>query len=105
MAIKNFFELKLVGATPGKVIKAFRKNFNITQQELAGVTGIAETNISAIENDKVEIGVKRAVLIAAAFGINPSGLLFPRGYENSYGKDIKAVKVAAGKMMAKKKTG
>jgi hypothetical protein len=33
---------------------------------LAAVTGIAETNLSAIENDKVEIGVKRAVLIAAA---------------------------------------
>ncbi len=105
MATKNFFDLNLVEVTPGRVIKAFRKNFNITQQELAEVTGIAETNISAIENDKVEVGVKRAVLIAAALGINPSGLLFPHGYETSYGKDIKAVKSAAARMMAKKKVG
>ncbi|MBX9767612.1 MAG: helix-turn-helix domain-containing protein [Bdellovibrionales bacterium] len=105
MATRNFFDLKLPKATPGKVIKAFRKNFNITQQELAAVTGIAEANLSAIENDKVEIGVKRAVLIAAALGINPSGLLFPNGYETSYEKDVKAVQVASAKMMSKKKVG
>ena len=105
MAKQNFFDLKLTKATPGKVIKAFRINFNITQQELAEVTGIAETNLSAIENDKVEIGVKRAVLIATALGISPSGLLFPNGYESSYGKDIKVVQAAATKMMAKKKVG
>ena len=87
------------------MIKAFRKNFNITQEELATVTGIAETNLSAIENDKIEIGVKRAVLIAAALGINPSGLLFPSGYETSYKKDVKAVQAASAKMMAKKKVG
>ncbi|MEK6772933.1 MAG: helix-turn-helix transcriptional regulator [Bdellovibrionota bacterium] len=66
MSTRNFFDLKFPKTTPGKVIRAFRKNFNITQQELAEVTGIAETNLSAIENDKVEIGVKRAVQVASA---------------------------------------
>ncbi len=105
MATRNFFDLKFPKTTPGKVIRAVRKNFNITQQELAEVTGIAETNLSAIENDKIEIGVKRAVLIAAALGIGPSGLLFPNGYETVYQKDVKAVQVASAKMMAKKKVG
>ncbi len=105
MATRNILDLKFPKTTPGRVIKAFRTNFKITQQELAEVTGIAETNLSAIENDKVEIGVKRAVLIAAALGISPSSLLFPNGYETAYEKDVKAVQSASAKMMAKKKVG
>jgi len=100
---RNFFDLKQTKTTPGGVIKSFRKNFQITQQELVQVTGIAETNISSIENDKIEIGIKRAVLIAAAFGIDPASILFPNGFEASYGKDVKAVRLASEKMMAKKK--
>ena len=103
MTTRNFFDLKLINTTPGGVIKAFRRNFQITQQELAVVTGIAETNLSAIENDKIEIGIKRAVLIAAALGIDPASILFPHGYEASYGKDVRAVQVASAKLMAKKK--
>ena len=103
MAIRNFFDLKHEQATPGGIIRAFRKNFQITQEELAKVTGIAEANISAIENDKIELGVKRAVLMAAAFGIDPAQILFPNGYEASYGKDVKAVQQASAKLMAKKK--
>jgi transcriptional regulator with XRE-family HTH domain len=103
MATKNFFSLKQISASPGAVIKAFRNNFNITQKELAAVTGIAETNLSSIENDKLEIGLKRAVLIAAAFGIDPALILFPDGYESSYGKDIKAVQQASAKLIAKKR--
>ena len=102
---RNFFDLKQIKSTPGGVIKAFRKNFQFTQHELAEVTGIAEANLSAIENDRVEIGVKRAVLIAAAFGIDPALILFPNGYEASYNKDIKTVQKASEKMMARKKAG
>ena len=100
-----FFDLNQIKTTPGGVIKAFRKNFQITQQELAEVTGIAEANLSVIENDKIEIGVKRAVLIAAALGIDPSLILFPSGFEGSYSKDVKAVQQASEKMMAKKRVG
>lgn len=105
MAVKNFFDLKQVETTPGGVIKAFRKNFNITQQELADITGIAETNLSAIENNKIEIGVKRAVFIAAALGIDPALILFPNGYEESYGKDLKLIQQASAKLMSKKRAG
>ena len=100
---RNFSDLRHTKTTPGGVIKAFRKNFQMTQQELAQVTGIAETNLSAIENDKIEIGVKRAVLIAAAFGIEPASILFPNGFDASYSKDVKAVRIASEKLMAKKK--
>jgi transcriptional regulator with XRE-family HTH domain len=103
MATINFFDLKHAKTTPGQVIRAFRRNFNITQHELAEATGIAEANLSAIENGKTEIGVKRAVLIAAAFGIDPALILFPNGYESLYGKELRAVRQASAKLIAKKK--
>jgi|GEM_PF-1942763 transcriptional regulator with XRE-family HTH domain len=65
--------------TPGKIIKAFRSNFGITQMELAETTGISEKNISAIENDRREVGVLTAKRIAAFFGIDPAIILFPNG--------------------------
>lgn len=102
MKAKNFFDLKQVKTTPGGVIKAFRKNFQLTQHELAEMTGLTHTNISALENNRIEIGIKRAVLIAAAFGIDPSLILFPNGFEASYGKDVKAVRQASAKVLARK---
>ena len=102
---RNFFNLKQTKATPGGVIRSFRRNFRMTQRELAQVTGIAETNISSIENGRIEIGVRRAVLISAAFGIDPASILFPNGFEAFYVKDVKAVRSAAQKWMAKKKVG
>ena len=60
MKTLDFFSLRQSKATPGKEIGAFRKNFQITQSELASITGIAETNLRAMENDKLDIGLKRA---------------------------------------------
>lgn len=74
MATHIFFDLKLPNSTPGKVIKAFRKNFDITLKKLAEITSVSETNLSAIENAMIEIGVKQAILIAIALGISPSSL-------------------------------
>ena len=79
MATRNFFDLKLIEITPGKVIKAFRKNFSITQQELAKVTGIAETNLSAIENDRIEMSQRYAEVFAAALNVHPMIFLYPNG--------------------------
>lgn len=101
MAI-NFSELKQVRVTPGELVRAFRNNFKITLQDLEVITGIKKSNLSAIENNKVELGVRRAVLLAAALGLEPEDILFPNGYEVSYAKEVKAVRVAAEKYYAKK---
>jgi transcriptional regulator with XRE-family HTH domain len=93
--MQDFFSLKLEKATPGQVIKAFRRNFKITLKELGEITGISQTNLSAIENDRVDIGVRRAVLIAAALGVEPSVILFPEGFESPYQDEINRVKKAA----------
>jgi len=58
-----------------------------TQAELAQRCGIRTTNISLLENAKVEIGKKRAEQIAKAFGVHPAIIMFPE-YE---GNEIKKV--------------
>jgi transcriptional regulator with XRE-family HTH domain len=58
-----------------------------TQSELAARCGINPTNISLLENRKVEIGKKRAELLARVFGVHPAIIMFPE-YE---GNDMKGV--------------
>ena len=70
--------------TPGEVIRMLRELKGWTQDELAKRSGISATNISLLENDKVEIGKKRVEQIAKAFAIHPAFIMFPE-YE---GKEI-----------------
>lgn len=69
----------------GEVIRMLRELKEWTQAELAEHSGISPTNISLLENDRVEIGKKRAESLARAFGIHPAIIMFP-GYESA---DIK----------------
>lgn len=48
-----------------------------TQQELSKRSSISATNISLLENNRVDIGKKRAVQLAEAFGIHPAIIMFP----------------------------
>ena len=75
----DFFSLKQPDMTPGKVIRAFRKNFGFTLADIEKVTDIKESNLSAIENDSRPVGLDVAVRLAAVFGIDPSTILFPQG--------------------------
>jgi len=70
--------------TTGEVIRMLRELKGWTQAELAKRSGISATNISLLENDKVEIGKKRVEQIAKAFAIHPAIIMFPE-YE---GKEI-----------------
>ncbi len=90
-------------STPGSVIRAHRRNWKITLRELAETTGIAESNLSLIENDKVEIGVRRATLIGAALGVDPALILFPNGPEGSYAKEVERVTRKASRLLAAKR--
>jgi len=66
--------------TPGKTLRAFRKNFGITLKDLEEVTGIKESNLSALENDRVEMTSYYAERLGAALGIHPSLFLYPEGW-------------------------
>jgi transcriptional regulator with XRE-family HTH domain len=67
--------------TAGDIIKAFRGNFEVSQEDMAWACGISQGNLSAIENGRGEVGPKVAVRIAAFLDVHPSVLLFPNGYE------------------------
>jgi len=67
--------------TTGEVIKMLRELKVWTQEELARRCGINSKNISLLENDKVDIGKKRAEQLAQAFEVHPAIIMFPE-YES-----------------------
>jgi transcriptional regulator with XRE-family HTH domain len=73
--------------TTGEVIKMLRELKGWTQEELAKYCSIHSKNISMLENDKLEIGKKRAEQLAKAFNVHPAIIMFPE-YES---KEIQKV--------------
>jgi len=65
----------------GEVIRMLRELKGWTQKELAKRSGISETNLSLLENNRVVIGKKRAEQLAKAFAVHPAIILFPE-YES-----------------------
>jgi transcriptional regulator with XRE-family HTH domain len=63
--------------TSGEVIRMLRDLKGWTQAELAKHSGINATNLSLLENDRVEIGKKRAKQLAKAFNVHPAIIMFP----------------------------
>jgi transcriptional regulator with XRE-family HTH domain len=71
-----------VRLTSGEVIRMLRELKEWTQVELAERSGISPTNLSALENGRVEIGKHRAEQLGKAFGVHPGIIMFP-DYEAS----------------------
>ena len=63
--------------TTGEVIRMLRDLKGWTQQELARRSGIHASNISVLENERVEIGKRRAEQLAKAFAVHPAIIMFP----------------------------
>lgn len=63
--------------TTGEAIKMLRELKGWTQEELARQSGINAKNISLIENDRIDIGKRRAVQLAKAFKVHPAIIMFP----------------------------
>jgi transcriptional regulator with XRE-family HTH domain len=61
----------------GEVIRMLRELKGWTQSVLAERSGISPTNLSLLENDRVDIGKKRALQLAEAFGVHPAIIMFP----------------------------
>ena len=61
----------------GEVIHMLRELKGWTQEELAKRSGINAPNISLLENDKVDIGKRRAEQLAKAFSVHPAVIMFP----------------------------
>lgn len=67
--------------TTGELIKAFRENFEIKQDDMAHACKISQANLSAIEQGRREVGARLALRLAAFMWMSPDVILYPSGYE------------------------
>ena len=68
---------KLIDVSVGASVRILRELQEMSQNELSDVTGIPQSTISAIENDRVNLGVERAKILARALKCHPAVLVFP----------------------------
>jgi transcriptional regulator with XRE-family HTH domain len=68
---------KTVDVSVGESVRIIRELQELSQNELSELTGIPQSTISAIENDRVNLGVERAKVIARALNCHPAVLVFP----------------------------
>lgn len=61
----------------GESVRIIRELQEMSQNELSATTGIPQSTLSAIEHDKVNIGVERAKTLARALKCHPAVLVFP----------------------------
>ena len=69
-----------VEVSVGESLRTLRELQELTQTQLAELTGIPQAMISAIENGRVNLGVERAKVLARALKCHPAVLVFP-GWE------------------------
>lgn len=68
---------KTVDVSVGESVRIIRELQDLSQNELSGLTKIPQSTISAIENNRVNLGVERAKTIARALMCHPAVFLFP----------------------------
>ena len=66
-----------IDVSVGESVRIIRELQEMSQNELAKATGIPQSTISAIENDRVNLGVERAKQLAIALKCHPAVLVFP----------------------------
>ena len=72
---------KRIKVSVGESVRIVRELQGLSQNQLAQRTGIPQATLSAIENDRVRLGVERAKVLARALKCHPAVLVFP-GWED-----------------------
>ena len=68
---------KTTDVSIGESVRIVRELQELSQNGLAALTGIPQSTISAIEHDRVKLGVERAKVLARALKCHPAVLVFP----------------------------
>jgi transcriptional regulator with XRE-family HTH domain len=66
-----------VKVSVGESVRIIRELQGLSQNGLSEITGIPQSTLSAIENDRVNLGVERAKVLARALKCHPAVLVFP----------------------------
>ena len=69
---KNIVEVSI-----GDSVRIIRELQELSQNQLSALTGIPQSTISAIEHNKINLGVERAKTLAIALKCHPAVLVFP----------------------------
>ncbi len=67
---------RIVDVSVGESVRIMRELQELSQNELSERTGIPQSTLSAIENDRVNLGVERAKVLARALKCHPAVLVF-----------------------------
>ena len=82
--MKNFVRARRrVNVSIGESVGIICELQELSQNELSQITGIPQSTISAIEHDRVNLGVERAKILARALKCHPAVLVFP-GWDVEY---------------------
>lgn len=71
---------KMINVSVGESVRIVRELQGYSQNDLARRTKIPQATISAIENNRIRLGVDRAKSLAEALRCHPAVLVFP-GWE------------------------
>ncbi|MFO7782604.1 MAG: helix-turn-helix transcriptional regulator [Spirochaetia bacterium] len=66
-----------VDVSVGESVRIMRELQEMSQNDLASRTEIPQSTISAIERDRVKLGIERAKKLAVALRCHPAVLVFP----------------------------
>ena len=66
-----------VDVSIGESVRIIRELQDMSQNDLAAASGIPQSTISAIERDRINLGVERAKQLARALKCHPAVLVFP----------------------------
>ncbi len=79
--LKNPLDVFRSATTAGSLVKSWRTNFEIPQDDMAFACGISQANLSAIENGRRDVGPRIALRLAAYMGLSPEIILYPNGVD------------------------
>lgn len=68
---------KRVRITQGEMLRIIREKNGLSQNELAEKSGLTQSTLSSLENNRVSLGVQRAKALAIVLGVHPAVLVFP----------------------------
>lgn len=71
---------KRIDVSVGESVRIIRELQGMSQNELSNLSGIPQSTISAIENDRINLGVEQAKTLARVLECHPAVLVFP-GWE------------------------
>lgn len=66
-----------VPMTPGQSLKVIRELQELSQNQLAKLSGLPQSTISGMESGRINIGVERAKVLAHALRVHPAVIVFP----------------------------